>query len=114
MSLVSPEQVMSDGERGVRGLGRGFASLRHVTPVVADLLLALGVAAVSLGVLVGSPERPQVPISRLAVMLVLLQTLPLAARQRGSAAARQRGSAAARQRSGAGPWLCLWWSKWLQ
>lgn len=76
---------MSGGEQVMHGLGRSFASWRRVmrdTPSVADLLLAMGVAAMSLAVLVGSPERPHVPVSQAAVLLVLLQTLPLAARRR--------------------------------
>jgi signal transduction histidine kinase len=88
MPQVSQDHIMSGGERDVRGLRRSFPTWRRVSdvtrdkPIIADFLLAVGVAAVSLGVLVGSPERSHGPVSRTAVMLVLLQTLPLAARRR--------------------------------
>jgi signal transduction histidine kinase len=79
---VFQDQIMATGGRVVRGLGRSFTTWLYVTPFVADLLLAVGVAALSIGALLASADRPHVPVSRTAVMLVLLQTLPLAARRR--------------------------------
>ncbi len=73
---------MSGDQQIVRGLERSFMSWLRITPIVADLLLAMGVTAVSIGVLIASLERPHVPASRLDVILVLLQTLPLAVRRR--------------------------------
>jgi signal transduction histidine kinase len=82
MSQGTQDQIMPGGKQVVRGLGSSFASWLRGTPIVADLLLTLGLTAVSFGVLIGSQDRPHVPLSWLAVTLVLLQTLPLAARRR--------------------------------
>ncbi len=54
---------------------------RGLAPIVADAVLATVVAAVSFGGLVRADVQPRPPISWYAVALVLLGTLPLAARR---------------------------------
>ena len=82
MSRLPRGWVTKGGERMGGAPGRDIASWRGVTPVIADPLLAVGVTAVSIGLLVGSAERPHVPVSWPAIALMLLGTLPLAARRR--------------------------------
>ena len=54
---------------------------RDIKPAAADLLLAVGVATLSVLILVVPSDRPHAPVSGLAIVLTLLGTLPLAARR---------------------------------
>jgi signal transduction histidine kinase len=82
MSPDSPGQVALGRVRSVQRPDRAIAMRRGLAPAAGDIVLTLVVAAVSLVVLYGSPDRPHVPVPWTAIALTLLGTLPLVARRR--------------------------------